>query len=605
MGAEGQWETGFRHMHHSQASDISSDSENFSQSEDGATWAAQEVALFGSEYLNANKGSSVESPPSKWKHIDFGAKGTLRYRMLILDKTHREVSAWHQIPLHAGQNQLHCVCKTPKGQWIRYDVAQNEHFNPIRIIELETGLWKGRPAHFAENVPWNFGYLPQTFADASSPYDEYGGLPFDDRPVDVIEIGRRARKTGEVYAVKMLSAFAVVEDFCRLSWKVVAIAADDPTAPFINDGDDLQKMMPGCLDSIREWLRTCTCIEIGEKGYAFGMHERALSQQETVRIVSQTHASWQIYVDSHPPVSKWSLPRANAMTEDTYELIWEKYCQNASDSTLPLSNPHARSHVEYERAWKDTNDDDGGGGGKSWADLDSPASHAGSARERKGVFARLTSKVHRSTGSLDVTLDHAGAADAGLRGGEHAGAAAVAGGGGGGGEEHRPKMFDKLRHLKNGFHSRTSSTDSVLSLSDLGSPCGSEQSMPATPASDHSSDFSPSPRGSKDREGSPRLSSKLRLPRKVDSLSHLAKTEDTLGRRVAARKANAASSEDWDDDQVTMTCRLPPIIPRGLFSRSHTPSPELSPANSAGSGGGRHGKSKHSHGFASVPDWGS
>lgn len=61
--------------------------------------------------------------------------------------------------------------------------------------------------------------------------------------VDVVEIGDRKAKIGEVLKVKPLAALAMIDEG-ELDWKVVAISLDDPRASLVNDVNDVEKHFP-------------------------------------------------------------------------------------------------------------------------------------------------------------------------------------------------------------------------------------------------------------------------------------------------------------------------------------------------------------------------
>ena len=69
-------------------------------------------------------------------------------------------------------------------------------------------------------------------------------LQGDNDPVDVVEIGSTQLKTGGVYKVKAIGAYAMIDDG-ELDWKIVCIRADDPLADKINDIEDAERQA-GC-----------------------------------------------------------------------------------------------------------------------------------------------------------------------------------------------------------------------------------------------------------------------------------------------------------------------------------------------------------------------
>lgn len=62
----------------------------------------------------------------------------------------------------------------------------------------------------------------------------------DNDPVDVVEIGSEQLASGSVYKVKVLGAYAMIDEG-ELDWKIIAIRADDPMARHLNDIDDIER----------------------------------------------------------------------------------------------------------------------------------------------------------------------------------------------------------------------------------------------------------------------------------------------------------------------------------------------------------------------------
>lgn len=64
--------------------------------------------------------------------------------------------------------------------------------------------------------------------------------------VDVVEIGERQAKIGEVLKVKPIAVLAMIDEG-ELDWKVVAISIDDPKADLVNNVADCEKHFPVSL----------------------------------------------------------------------------------------------------------------------------------------------------------------------------------------------------------------------------------------------------------------------------------------------------------------------------------------------------------------------
>ena len=74
-------------------------------------------------------------------------------------------------------------------------------------------------------------------------------------------------------------------------WKCVVIAADDVLAPMLNDIDDVERVLPGTIDVMREWLRLYKTVD-GKPENKFGMEERAMGREYTMAVVQETHEFW-------------------------------------------------------------------------------------------------------------------------------------------------------------------------------------------------------------------------------------------------------------------------------------------------------------------------
>eukprot|EP00271_Cylindrocystis_brebissonii_P011767 TRINITY_DN29707_c0_g1_i1.p1 TRINITY_DN29707_c0_g1~~TRINITY_DN29707_c0_g1_i1.p1 ORF type:complete len:874 (+),score=121.71 TRINITY_DN29707_c0_g1_i1:71-2692(+) len=286
--------------------------------------------------------------------VDFGPKGSLHYRVLFRDSIGRRlISPWHDLNLHGLQGNLACICKTPAGSWIRYEFSSNEPWNPLRIskssVRANRGLPGGhgkaersQPAHYSDNVPWNCGVFPQTWAAS------LGGTA----PLEVVEIGaERVRRTGEVYYVKPLGAFSVEEGRGTLAWKIVAIAADDPMASLLWDCADLHAQLPGILDLIKEWLRMCLCVRPGDKEAILHTHTPAKLSQ-TLAKITEFHESWRKFHGKH----RFSDPSRVAADIDLsntrlLEATWKEYVSKDPLLAIPVACPSFQSTVLFDEQW--------------------------------------------------------------------------------------------------------------------------------------------------------------------------------------------------------------------------------------------------------------
>eukprot|EP00271_Cylindrocystis_brebissonii_P023060 TRINITY_DN9260_c0_g1_i1.p1 TRINITY_DN9260_c0_g1~~TRINITY_DN9260_c0_g1_i1.p1 ORF type:complete len:858 (+),score=115.16 TRINITY_DN9260_c0_g1_i1:1532-4105(+) len=272
-----------------------------------------------------------------------GDPGTLAFRLLFFNLKGKLTSPWSEVPLYSADCGLHCVCLSPAGTWGEFEVAMREPSNPLRLRAR-----RGRPGHYAYNTPWHVAMLPQTWggraADVSGTFlsqdfckDDI--LPRHESPVEIIDISpalpsvtpedsapgqgsRRgvsfstARSRGDVYSVKVLGAFVVVDPHTReVAWKILGIDTRNEVAGQLADVADVHRLVPGVLEEVREWLRVCHCLEFEDQECSFGLGECAADHAEAMGIVAQTHATWQLMCEDPslwPALDSSRLGTANA-----------------------------------------------------------------------------------------------------------------------------------------------------------------------------------------------------------------------------------------------------------------------------------------------------
>ncbi|VVB18007.1 unnamed protein product [Arabis nemorensis] len=217
--------------------------------------------------------------------IEQGQSETLDYRVFFQDGSGKKVSPWHDVPLHLGDGVFHCIIEIPKESSAKMEVATDEAFTPIK-----QDTKKGKLRYYPYNINWNYGLLPQTWEDPTHANTEVEGAFGDNDPVDVVEIGEKQRKTGEVVKVKPLAALAMIDEG-ELDWKIVAISLDDPKAQLVNDVEDVEKHFPGTLTAIRAWFRDYK-IPDGKPANRFALGDKPVNKDYALKIIQETNESW-------------------------------------------------------------------------------------------------------------------------------------------------------------------------------------------------------------------------------------------------------------------------------------------------------------------------
>lgn len=211
-----------------------------------------------------------------------GETGTESFRVFLTDDGSKK-SPWHDVPLYCGSgDSVNFFCEIPKETDAKMECATDEKLNPIK-----QDMKKGKLRFYPYNINWNYGMLPQTWEDPKEKNDECGGVFGDNDPVDVVEIGSTQLEMGGMYPVKVLGAFAMIDDG-ELDWKIIAISEADPKASEVNDVDDVEKVFPGELEKIRVWFRDYK-VPDGKPQNAYGFDDKCMPKDFTMNVISETH----------------------------------------------------------------------------------------------------------------------------------------------------------------------------------------------------------------------------------------------------------------------------------------------------------------------------
>lgn len=75
----------------------------------------------------------------------------------------------------------------------------------------------------------------------------------DGDPLDVVEVGAFPPQRGQIVAVKVIGALALIDEG-ETDWKIITINVEDPRAPFINTVKDLERNKKGALFAIKDFF---------------------------------------------------------------------------------------------------------------------------------------------------------------------------------------------------------------------------------------------------------------------------------------------------------------------------------------------------------------
>ena len=213
-----------------------------------------------------------------------GPEKSLEYRIDFSHKN-RKISPWHDIPYRASPDTFHMMCEIPKWTRAKFEIATKEPGNPIKQDEKKGVLREYKHG----DMLFNYGFMPQTWEDPAHVSADTG-FKGDDDPLDMVEVGCRQMKCGQVAEVKVLGVLAMIDDG-ETDWKVFCIRTDDPLAGAIHDVDDLERELPGGVSTMREWFREYKLAE-GKPLNAFALDERCMDREYTEKVIEETHGFW-------------------------------------------------------------------------------------------------------------------------------------------------------------------------------------------------------------------------------------------------------------------------------------------------------------------------
>ncbi|KAL1449143.1 hypothetical protein WDU94_000368 [Cyamophila willieti] len=190
------------------------------------------------------------------KAIEQGTPNTTEHRIYFKSQ-HGFVSPLNDIPLfvNLSQHVFNMVVEIPKGTNAKMSMSLGEALNPIKHEMVNDE--HPRYVHLAHVTPhhgyiWNYGALPNTWENPSE-NEAHTGYKGDGNPMDVVEIGDRVAKRGEILQVQCLGALALIVDG-KIDYKIIAIDVKDPKAAKLHDIQDVEKYFPGRMKATVDWF---------------------------------------------------------------------------------------------------------------------------------------------------------------------------------------------------------------------------------------------------------------------------------------------------------------------------------------------------------------
>ncbi|XP_044757440.1 inorganic pyrophosphatase isoform X2 [Coccinella septempunctata] len=272
----------------------------------------------------------------EYKVVERGSPYSQDYRVYIYDNN-GPISPLHDIPLVVDANKkiFNMVVEIPRWTNAKMEITMKEILNPIK-----QDIKKGKPRFVANCFPhkgyiWNYGALPQTWENPEH-LDDGTGCKGDNDPIDVIEIGYRVCKRGEVIPVKIIGTIALIDEG-ETDWKLIAINVNDPLADQINDVSDVEKHFPGLLKASVEWFKIYK-IPDGKPENQFAFNGEAKNAQFALKIVDEVHKFWKSLVNKE--VEANGISCVNTSIEGSEFKVTQAEAQEVVNKTPPLGAAH-------------------------------------------------------------------------------------------------------------------------------------------------------------------------------------------------------------------------------------------------------------------------
>lgn len=223
--------------------------------------------------------------------IERGTANSTAYRIYYRNAEGLPVSPFHDIPMLADESSelFNMVVEIPRWTNAKMEINTKEPLNPIK-----QDIKKGKLRFVANCFPhhgyiWNYGAIPQTWENPEIK-DEHTGYNGDNDPIDIMEIGSRIARRGEVLQVKPVGCVALIDEG-ETDWKIISINKNDPLFDSVNDITDVEKHFPGLLKATLEWLRIYK-VPDGKPENQFAFNGEFKDKTFALKIIRETHQHW-------------------------------------------------------------------------------------------------------------------------------------------------------------------------------------------------------------------------------------------------------------------------------------------------------------------------
>lgn len=225
----------------------------------------------------------VVKPPA---YVQTKYKGQLGSNSFMLRSTEYD-SWWHDVPVRAkekGDYVVNMVTEIPMYMTAKMELNKDAPHNPIQQDTNSDGSTR----YYSYGTPFfNYGLIPQTWEDPDVLSPEGNGG--DNDPLDIMELGSNPLKMGSVEPCRVIGSLELIDEG-ETDHKILCIALSDPDADHIQTIEDLERVKPGHMDRLRDWLtRYKTSDGKPENALASDIPRTA---KEAMEVIHETHIRW-------------------------------------------------------------------------------------------------------------------------------------------------------------------------------------------------------------------------------------------------------------------------------------------------------------------------
>jgi len=219
------------------------------------------------------------------------ALGSEHYRLYFFNNE-IPVSPFHDIPLWADKEKgiANMVVEIPKGTHPKLEISKGDALNPIK-----QDIKKGKLRFVHDAYPFNYGAFPQTWENPAIK-DERTQAFGDNDPLDVVEIGSKIHKTGDVIQVKVLGTYAMI-DAGETDWKVVVIDVNDENASKYHDFNDIPKDKTHAVFTFLRDYKIPDGAPANEFAFSGELKDKAFAN----KVIQETHEEWHKLITGAAP----------------------------------------------------------------------------------------------------------------------------------------------------------------------------------------------------------------------------------------------------------------------------------------------------------------